>query len=109
MSCPDAAKFGTDAFQTAIETFDLWQAGYCAYGTPLGELAVGSIVYAAFGLNIYIRTGSAILPLILMLILGGTVLAQTWAVISAFAALVILIGAPIVATGLVILVGQQVR
>lgn len=107
MACPDAAKFGTDAFQTAIESLDLWQAGYCAFATPLGELAVGSIVYAGFGLNIYIRTGSAIIPLILMLILGGTVLAQTWAVISAFAALVILVGAPLVATGLVMLVGRR--
>lgn len=101
MACPEAARFNTTMFQTAIENLDLWEAGYCAYGTPMGELTVGTLVYAGFGLNIYIRTGSVILPMILMIILGGTILAQMFAVISAFAGLIILTGAPLIITAFV--------
>lgn len=107
MACPDGARFSTDAFQTAMENFELWDALYCPYATALGELAVGSIVYAGFALNIYIRTGSIMIPFILVLILGGTVLAQVYAVISVFAGLIILIGAPLVVSGIVFLVDRR--
>jgi len=107
MACPDGARFTSDMFQTAVENFDLWEAGFCAFGTPLGDLAVGSIIYAGFGLNIYIRTGSAILPFILILILGGTILAQVWAVINAFAALLILVSAPLVLSAFVLMIDRR--
>lgn len=107
MACPDGARYAGDAFITAMENLDLWEALFCPYATPLGELAVGSIVYAGFALNIFIRTGSVIVPFILVLLLGGTILAQVYAVISAFAALIILIAAPLVVSALVFLLDRR--
>lgn len=107
MACPSAARYSTDAFIAAMETLDLWEAMYCPYGTALGELAVGSIIYSGFALNIYIRTGSVMIPFVLVLILGGTVLAQVYAIISVFAGLVVLIGAPLVISGIVFLIDRR--
>lgn len=98
MACPTGARYAADAFQTAMENLDLWEAGFCAYGTPLGELVVGTLVYSAVGLNIFIRTGSLIIPFVLMLLLGGTIFAQMLAIISTFGALVILVVAPLLVT-----------
>lgn len=102
MPCPDG-RYTTDAFNTAMETFDLWEAFVCPYGGPLGTFVVGTFLYSATALNIFIRTGSWIMPLILVLILGGTVLAQTVGIISTFAGLIVLIVPPLVISGLVFL------
>lgn len=100
MSCPDG-RFGPDLFQEAMQEFDLWQALFCAYGAPLGELVVGSVLYTAIGLNIFIRTGSLIIPFVLILILGGTILAQMFAVINSVVGLVVLFSAPIIISAIV--------
>lgn len=107
MACPVDGRYTADLFQMAMENFDLWEAGFCAYGAPLGELVVGSIVYIGFGLNIFIRTGSLIIPFILVLILGGTILAQMFAIVSAFAGLIILLIAPVLITLIVVLIDRQ--
>lgn len=101
MACPEGARFTAQAFRTAVENFDLWDAGFCGYATPLGELTVGTLFYGAVSLNIFLRTGSLIIPFILVLILGGVVLAQVYAVINSFAGLLIVVAAPIIATTLV--------
>lgn len=106
MACPDGARFTAEAFDAAMQNFSLWDAGFCAYATPLGELVVGTVVYVAVGLNIFIRTGSLIIPFVLMLLLGGTIFAQMLAVINSFAALIILVVAPVVVTALVFLLDR---
>lgn len=106
MSCP-TGRFSADLFNTAIQNFDLWRAGFCAYGAPLGELVVGSVVYAAFGLNIFIRTGSLIIPFVLALILGGTIFAQTFAIVNQIAGMVILIVAPVAVSTIVFMLDRR--
>lgn len=98
MACPTGVRFTAQMFETAIENLDLWQAGFCGYGTPLGELVVGSVLYGGIALNIFIRTGSLIIPFVLFLILGGTIAAQMFAIISTFGGLVIMLVAPAIVT-----------
>lgn len=106
MACPEGARFTAEAFRTAVENFEIWDAMLCGYATPLGELAVGTIFYAAVSLNIFIRTGSLIIPSILVLILGSVVLAQMFAVINSFAGFLIVLTAPIIATALTYAIDQ---
>lgn len=107
MACPKGGRFTSEMFQTAMENFDLWEGLYCMYGTPMGELLVGTLVYSAFGLNIFLRTGSLIIPFVLLMILGGTILSQMLGIIGAFAGLIILIVAPLVLTGLVFMLDRR--
>ena len=107
MACPEGARFTADMFRTAMENFDLWEATFCAYGSPLGELTVGTVVYSAVGLNIFLRTGSIMIPFVLALVLGGTILAQMFAIINAFVGLLILFGAPLVASMLIFAVDRR--
>lgn len=107
MACPTGARFTSEMFQTAMEGLDLWEGMFCAYGTPLGELVVGTVVYSAIGLNIFLRTGSIMIPFVLALILGGTIFAQMFAIINAFVGLIILIAAPLVASMLIFTVDRR--
>lgn len=107
MACPDG-RFTTELFNEAMQNFELWEAFTCAYGAPLGELVVGTIFYSAVALNIFIRTGSMIMPFVLVMLVGGTVLAQMMAIISSFAALIVLIVGPLVVTALVFVLDRQV-
>ncbi len=109
MACPEGTRFTGEMFRTAMEDFDLWEAIFCAYGTPLTELAVGTIVYAAFAMNIWIRTNSTIIPFVLTMIYGGTVLGQMFGVINAFATVIILIVAPAIITLFVLLLSSRFR
>lgn len=101
MSCPSGDRFTVEAFEKAFETLDLWQAAYCAYATPLTGAVVGSLFYGAVSLAIFIRTGSIGIPAILFIILGSTILAQMMAVITPFVALIVLVSAPLAATGII--------
>lgn len=101
MACPSSGPRYTEALD-AISNFQLWDAVFCTYAVPAGAEVVGLLFYGAISLGIFIKTGSVIIPFILILILGGTVLAQMMAVISSFAAIIVLLGAPIVITLLVI-------
>jgi len=107
MACPTDGRFTAEMFQAAMEDFDLWEFAFCAYGGPLGELFVGTVVYAAFGLAIFIRTGSAIIPFVLLLILGGTILSQMLGIIGSFAGLIILLLAPLIVTGLIVMLDRR--
>lgn len=101
MSCPSGERFGVEAFRAAFESLDLWQAGYCAYATPLSGAVVGSLFYGAVSLGIFIRTGSIGIPAVLFIILGSTILAQMLSVVTPFVALVVLVAAPLAATSIV--------
>jgi len=101
VECPDG-RYTSELFQTAMENFDLWKGMFCAYGAPLGELVVGTVLYAAVGLNIFIRTESVMIPFVLALILGGTILGQMFAVINSFVAIIILFAAPVVVSALIV-------
>lgn len=105
MPCPTGPRF--DTFFDALAEFNLWEAFFCSYGTPLGELVVGTVVYGAFSLGIFVTTGSIMIPFLLFLILGGTVIGQMLAIISDFVALLILFSAPIVVTALIFMVDRR--
>jgi hypothetical protein len=101
MSCPSGSKFTADMFEAAYQSLDIWQAMYCAYGTPLGETVVGTLFYGAVSLGIFIKTGSVGIPAILFIVLGSTILAKMLAVVTPFVALIVLLGAPVAATAIV--------
>lgn len=107
MACPTDGRYNADLFQQAMEDFDLWEAMFCVYGGPMGELVVGTIVYSAFALAIFVRTGSLIIPFVMLLVLGGTVLSQMLGVIGSFAGLIILVVAPLVVTALIVAVDRR--
>jgi hypothetical protein len=100
MACPDGSRYN-DALNALDNGFDIWEAAFCTYAVPAGELVVGLLFYGAVSLGIFVRTGSAMIPFILVLILGGTILAQMAAIVSQFAAVIILIAAPIIISILV--------
>lgn len=106
MSC-GTGRFSAELFLKAMEDLDLWRAFFCPYAAPLGDLTVGTVVYLAFMLGIYIRTQSVMIPFILLLVFGGTVLAQMFAVISAPVAMLILIVPPLVVTAAIFLVDRR--
>lgn len=107
MACPSGSRFTAEMFQTAFENFELWDAMFCGYAGPLGEVLVGTIIYSAFALNIFLRTDSVMIPFVLAMILGGTILAQMFAIINAFVGLIILIAAPLVISALVFSVDRR--
>ena len=106
MPCP-TGRFGPELFQEAMQSLNLWEAMFCSYGAPLGELIVGTVLYSAVAINIFARTGSLIIPFILALILGGTILAQMYAVISAFVGIIVLIVAPMVVSAIIFMIDRR--
>lgn len=62
--------------------FEFIKAFSCTYANELGWLVLGLLVYGGITLSIYIRTGNPIVPAVLVLILGGAVLAQLPAIAS---------------------------
>ena len=99
MPCPSGGKF--TGFEAAFNSLDIWRATYCMYATPMSEAVVGTLFYGAVSLAIFIKTESIGIPAILFIILGGTILAQMLAVVTPFVALIVLLGAPIAATGII--------
>jgi hypothetical protein len=95
------------AFQTAMENLALWDAFVCPYAAPLGLVVVGTLIYSAFALNIFVRTESLIIPFVLVLLLGGTVLGQMVGVVGTFAAVIILVVAPLVVSALIFLLDTK--
>lgn len=99
MGCPSGPRY-TGGLE-AMNDLKIWEAAFCTYAVPAGELVVGLLFYGSVALSIYIRTGSMMIPFILVLILGGTILAQMVSIVSQFAAVLILLAAPIVLSLLV--------
>lgn len=106
MACPDG-RFTAELFNQAMSNFEIWDAAICPYAGPTSILLVGTVLYSGIGLNIFIRQGSMIIPFVLALVLGGTVIGQTIGVISSFAALIILIVPPLIISGLIFAVDRR--
>lgn len=70
--------------------FEFIKALTCTYANPIGFLVVGLLVYGGISLSIYIRTGSIIIPFVLLLLTGGVVMQQVAGVAVAIATLVAL-------------------
>lgn len=102
-----SGRYGVEAFQGAMSQLGLWDAFVCPYASPLGLLVVGTMVYSAFTLNIFIRTESLIIPFVLILLLGGTVLGQMVGVVGTFAGLIILVVAPLIISALIFLLDTK--
>lgn len=95
----DLCSAGKD-FGAYMAEFEFIKAPVCAYANSLGLLVFGMFVYGGILSSIYIRTGSLIIPMILLLLTGGVVLTQVPAVASPVLVLVIL-GVPAGLTALV--------
>lgn len=74
-----------------LTDFQFIEAVTCTYADPVGMLVLGMVVYSAIGLSIYIRTGSAIIPTILLFLTGGAVMAQVAAPFTAAATILVLV------------------
>lgn len=63
-------------FAEYLRSFEFIKAFTCSYFDAAGVLTVGLMVYGAIALSIYIRTGSIIIPVVLLLLTGGAVMTQ---------------------------------
>lgn len=59
-----------------LTDFDFIDAVTCTYADTVGMLVLGMLVFGAVSLSIYIRTGSVIIPFVLLLTTGGVTLAS---------------------------------
>lgn len=67
-------------------------AGFlCPYIDVIGLLGFGLLIYGAMATMIFIRTGSVVIPFVLLIILGGPILAQVASIGIAVATVVILL------------------
>lgn len=82
----DAATSGFDY----LLNFEFIKALTCTYANAAGLLVAGTMVYGGVSLSIYIRTGSVIIPFVLLLTVGGAVLTQVAGVATAMATLLLL-------------------
>lgn len=106
MACP-SGRFSAELFNEAMSNFELWDAVICPFAGPTSMLLVGTVIYSGIGLNIFLRQGSVIIPFVLALILGGTVVGQTIGVISSFVAMIILIVPPLIISLLIFTVDRR--
>lgn len=54
--------------------FKFIEAFACTYANTVGMLVLGLLVFGAVTLSIYIRTGSAVIPFVLVMLTGGATL-----------------------------------
>ncbi len=66
----DPAMSGADY----LTNWEFMKAVTCTYANAAGYLVTGLLVYGAVSLSIYIRTGSVIIPFVLLLTTGGAVM-----------------------------------
>lgn len=80
-------------FGDYITNFEFIKAPTCTYANETGWLVMGLLVYGGISLSIYIRTDSMVIPTVLLLVVGGAVMAQVAAIGAPFAVL-LLVGIP---------------
>jgi len=56
--------------------FEFISAFTCTYANVVGFFVLATVVYGAVSLSIYIRTGSVIIPFVLLLTTGGATMSQ---------------------------------
>lgn len=94
-SC-DPSRTGVDR----VTDFEFIPAVTCVYFETAGLLLTGLLVWSAVAGSIYIRTGSAIIPFILLLLTGGAIMATVASIGIALATVtVLLVGGGVVAYG----------
>lgn len=71
--------------------FEFVEAIGCTYADAASFLIVGLLVYTAVASSIYIRTGSMIIPLGILMLGGGAIIGQMAGVASTYAVLLLLI------------------
>jgi len=54
--------------------WEFMKAITCTYANVAGYFVVGLMVYGAVGISVYLRTGSAVIPTVLLLLTGGAVM-----------------------------------
>jgi len=59
-----------------LTNFEFIKGFTCTFADSMGLLVFGMLVYGGISMSIYIRTGSAMLPLVLLLITGGVTMTQ---------------------------------
>lgn len=81
-------------FADYMVQFEFIKAMTCGYFTTAGMFATGALVYGGISLSLYIRTGSAVIPFVLLLLTGGAVLSQVAPPVITIATIVFLVVAP---------------
>jgi len=71
--------------------FEFIKAFTCTFANPAGLLVVGAIVYGGVALSIYIETNDVIIPVVLMLVAGGALMAQIAGLFVSVATVVLLL------------------
>lgn len=77
-------------FNDHLTNFEFIKAVTCLYADTAGFFVVGMLVYGAVGLSIYIRTGSVMIPAILLLLTGGAIIPQIASPGVALAAIIVM-------------------
>lgn len=85
------------AGQTGLDfmfNFEFIKAVLCTYSSPSGGVfVVGTLVFGAIGLSSFIRTGSPIIPLGLLMLGGGAILGTVGGVFTTIATVLFLVAA----------------
>jgi len=81
---------GQTPYWDALNDYQFADAFVCAYWDTVGQLATGLLVWGAVSTAIYIKTGSIMIPYVLLLLLGGTVLSQVASVGVTLAGIIVL-------------------
>lgn len=75
-----------------LTDFEFIKAFSCTYANQIGFLVTFTFIYGAVATSLFIRTGSMILPLILLLLVGGPILGMVLGPVVAIATILILVG-----------------
>lgn len=73
-----------------LTNWEFMKAVTCTYANVAGYLVTGLLVYGAVSLSIYIRTGSVIIPFVLLLTTGGAVMSVVAPPATAIATILLL-------------------
>lgn len=78
--------------QEYLTDFEFIKAFTCTYADQLGFFITFMFVYSGVALSIFIHTGSMIIPLLLLLLVGGPILGMVVGPITAIATILLLVG-----------------
>lgn len=74
-----------------LTQFEFIKAFACTFANSMGLYVFGTLVYGGIAISIYIRTGSAMIPLVLLLLTGGVVMSQVAAPAVGVATILLLV------------------
>lgn len=83
------SEWGGDYTQ-ALQEFAFGDALVCPFWDQIGQLATGLLVWGAIASAIYVKTGSVMIPYVLLLLLGGAVVSQIASIGVTMASIIIL-------------------